>query len=109
MYQQSNYKIVRVWGFGDVNIIPDPGTADPNLVYFQILNSTGSFLNFGSDGLQRLDYVVSSAEKHALKLVLNFVNNWSDYGGIAAYNAAFGGNVLLPVPSYGRVRYQAAK
>lgn len=44
------------------------------------------------DGLQRLDYAVSSAEKHGVKLVLNFVNNWSDYGGIAAYTAAFGAN-----------------
>jgi len=88
----SNYKIVRVWGFGDVNTIPDPAATDPNKVYFQLLNSTGSFLNFGPDGIQRLDYVVSSAEKHGVKLVLNFVNNWSDLGGIAAYNAAFGGN-----------------
>lgn len=27
-----------------------------------------------------------------MKLVLNFVNNWSDYGGIAAYTTAFGAN-----------------
>jgi len=79
-------------GFGDVNSIPNPSTPNPNLVYFQILNSTGSFLNFGPEGLQRLDYVVSSAERHGLKLILNFVNNWSDYGGIPAYNVAFGGN-----------------
>lgn len=39
-----------------------------------------------------MDYAVSSAEKHGIKLVLNFVNNWSDYGGIAAYTAAFGAN-----------------
>jgi mannan endo-1,4-beta-mannosidase len=83
---------VRVWGFGDVNTIPDSGATDPNKVYFQILNSTGSYINYGSDGLQRLDYVVSSAEKHGVKLVLPFVNNWGDYGGINAYNVAFGGN-----------------
>lgn len=33
-----------------------------------------------------------SAERHGVKLVLNFVNNWGDYGGIAAYTAAFGAN-----------------
>lgn len=27
-----------------------------------------------------------------MKLIINFVNNWDDYGGIAAYVAAFGGS-----------------
>ncbi|ROW07561.1 hypothetical protein VPNG_06781 [Cytospora leucostoma] len=89
---KTKYKVLRVWGFGDVNTIPDPSNQDANRVYFQILNSTGSYINFGADGLQRLDYTVSSAERHSVKLVLNFVNNWSDYGGIAAYTTAFGAN-----------------
>lgn len=89
---QTGYKILRVWGFGDVNTIPDASATDPNKVYFQILNSTGSYINFGADGLQRLDYVISSAEKHGVKLVLPFINNWGDYGGIAAYGNAFGNN-----------------
>lgn len=72
--------------------MPPSTNTDPNKVYFQVLNSTGSYINYGPDGLQRLDYAVSSAEKHGVKLVLNFVNNWSDYGGIAAYTAAFGAN-----------------
>ncbi|ROV91363.1 hypothetical protein VMCG_09706 [Cytospora schulzeri] len=90
--KQTKYKVLRVWGFGDVNTIPDPANEDPNRVYYQVLNSTGSYINFGTDGLQRLDYTVSSAERHGVRLVLNFVNNWSDYGGIAAYTAAFGAN-----------------
>ncbi|PSR90352.1 glycoside hydrolase superfamily [Coniella lustricola] len=90
--QQTQYKILRVWGFGDVNALPAATATDPNKVYFQLLNSTGSYINFGADGLQRLDYVVHAAEQHGVKLVLNFVNNWSDYGGIAAYTAAFGAN-----------------
>jgi len=56
------------------------------------LNSTGTYINYGADGLQRLDYVVSSAEKYGIKLVLPFLNNWDNYGGIAAYSAAFGNN-----------------
>jgi mannan endo-1,4-beta-mannosidase len=44
-------------------------------------------------GMPRLDYVVHSAEKHGLKLVLPFVNYWSDLGGMASYNTAFGGNL----------------
>jgi mannan endo-1,4-beta-mannosidase len=81
-----------VWGFGDVTTLPAADATDPNKVYFHYLNSTGGYVNYGADGLQRLDYVVSAAEKHKAKLVLPFVNNWSDYGGIAAYNTAFGGN-----------------
>jgi mannan endo-1,4-beta-mannosidase len=89
---KTQYKILRVWGFGDVNEIPPSTNTDPNAVYFQILNSTGSYINYGANGLQRLDYVVSAAEKHGVKLVLNFVNNWNDYGGINAYSVAFGSN-----------------
>ncbi|KAF7945636.1 uncharacterized protein EAE97_004674 [Botrytis byssoidea] len=85
----TGYKIVRVWGFGDANTPPPSTNTDPNLVYFQILNSTGAYINYGADGLQRLDYVVHAASKYGLKLVLNFVNNWGDYGGIAAYTNAF--------------------
>lgn len=89
---ETQYKILRVWGFGDVNTIPEPSATDPNKIYFQVLNSTGSYINYGADGLERLDYVVSAAERLGVKLVLNFVNNWSDYGGIAAYTNAFGAN-----------------
>ncbi|KIM98445.1 glycoside hydrolase family 5 protein [Oidiodendron maius Zn] len=83
----SGLKIVRVWGFNDVNTIPSTGT-----VWYQYLSESGSQINTGAYGLERLDYVVSSAESHDIKLIINFVNNWSDYGGIAAYVAAFGGN-----------------
>jgi len=87
----TNYKILRVWGFGNVNDIPtDP---DPtHSVWFQVLNSTGAFINYGANGLQRLDYVVSSAERHGVKLVLPFMNNWDDFGGINTYSTAFGSN-----------------
>ncbi|KAK3670156.1 hypothetical protein LTR78_010003 [Recurvomyces mirabilis] len=83
----SQLQVTRVWGFGSVNTDPGPGT-----VFFQLLNSTGSYLNYAANGIPRLDAVVSYAEKNGIKLVLPFVNNWSDLGGIASYNAAFGGN-----------------
>jgi mannan endo-1,4-beta-mannosidase len=35
---------------------------------------------------------VASAEKYGVKLIINFVNNWNDYGGINAYVNAFGGS-----------------
>ncbi|KAM0263378.1 hypothetical protein ACHAQJ_001234 [Trichoderma viride] len=83
----SGLRIVRIWGFNDVNQQPGSGT-----VWFQLLSAQGSTINTGATGLQNLDYVVQSAENLGLKLIINFVNNWSDYGGINAYVNAFGGN-----------------
>src|SRR3569833_213007 len=83
---KSGLKILRVWGFNDVTRKPGAGT-----VYYQYLSASGAQINTGADGLQRRDYVVSSAEKHGIKLIINFVNNWSDYGGMPAYVTAFGG------------------
>lgn len=83
----SGLRVLRVWGFNDVNTQPSSGT-----IWFQKLSAQGSTINTGADGLQNLDYVVQSAEQHGLKLIIPFVNNWSDYGGINAYVNAFGGN-----------------
>lgn len=83
----SGLKIVRVWGFNDVNTIPSTGQ-----VWYQYLSSSGSQINTGEYGLERLDAVVAAAETYGIKLIINFVNNWSDYGGIAAYVSAFGGS-----------------
>lgn len=83
---ESGLRILRAWGFNDVNMVPSSGT-----VYYQLLSDGTATINTGTDGLQRLDYVVSSAEQHNVKLIINFVNNWSDYGGMAAYVTAFGG------------------
>lgn len=85
--QRSDLKILRVWGFNDVNTEPSEGT-----VWYQKHSNGESTINTGKDGLQRLDYVVSSAEKHDVKLIINFVNNWDDYGGMAAYTKAYGGS-----------------
>ncbi|KAJ5116927.1 hypothetical protein N7456_001275 [Penicillium angulare] len=84
--QESGLRILRVWGFSDVNSKPTDGK-----VYFQLLQNGSATINTGPDGLQRLDYVVAAAEKRNIKLIINFVNNWSDYGGINAYTTAFGG------------------
>ncbi|KAK3941969.1 glycoside hydrolase [Diplogelasinospora grovesii] len=99
----SGLKIVRVWGFNDVNTIPSTGT-----VWFQFLSASGSQINTGAYGLQRLDYVVSSAAAHGLQLIINFVNNWSDYGGINAYVNAFGGSASTWYTNTGaQAQYQA--
>lgn len=85
--RQSGLKVLRIWGFNDVNEIPTDGS-----VWFHHIHNGDSSINEGPDGLQRLDYVVKSAEAHNVKLIINFVNNWGDYGGIPAYSKAFGGD-----------------
>jgi mannan endo-1,4-beta-mannosidase len=85
--EESGLRILRVWGFNDVNAVPSSGT-----VYYHLLKDGTATINTGADGLQRLDYVVASAQARNVKLIINFVNNWSDYGGMAAYVTAFGGS-----------------
>ncbi|KAK7451580.1 hypothetical protein CaCOL14_009539 [Colletotrichum acutatum] len=82
----SGLRILRIWGFNDVNTIPQYDN------WFQYLSASGSQINTGENGLGRLDTVVASAEKNGIKLIINFVNNWNDYGGINAYVNAFGGD-----------------
>jgi mannan endo-1,4-beta-mannosidase len=81
----SGMKVLRVWGFNDVT--SDPGA---NTVYYQSFINGEAKINTGANGLERLDYVVKSAEEHGIKLIINFVNNWTDYGGMAAYYAYAG-------------------
>ncbi|KKK19644.1 hypothetical protein P175DRAFT_0492671 [Aspergillus ochraceoroseus IBT 24754] len=85
--RESGLRVLRVWGFNDVNAVPSAGT-----VYFQLHQNGKSTINTGKDGLQRLDYVVQSAEKRGVKLIINFVNYWNDYGGMNAYVQAYGGS-----------------
>jgi mannan endo-1,4-beta-mannosidase len=82
----SGIRVLRIWGFNDVTSIP----TDPSTVWFQYLSKSGSIINTGPNGLQRLDYIVAGAEKRGLKLIIPFVNHWEDYGGIPAYTEAFG-------------------
>jgi mannan endo-1,4-beta-mannosidase len=84
----SGIKILRVWGFNDVNTVP----ANNDTVYFQLHVNGVSTINTGEYGLERLDYVVSAAEDEGIKLIIPFVNNWDDYGGMNAYVTAYGGD-----------------
>jgi len=83
----SGLKVLRVWGFNDVTSTPGSGT-----VWFQSFSGSSPTINTGANGLQRLDYVVQSAEAHGVTLIINFVNNWTDYGGMAAYTQFYGGS-----------------
>lgn len=53
-------------------------------IFFQLWGGSESdglpyTLNEGPQGLPRLDYVVASAAKHDIRLILTFTNNWCVY------------------------------
>jgi mannan endo-1,4-beta-mannosidase len=82
----SGLKVLRVWGFNDVSSTPGSGT----VWYQSFVSGSSPVINTGANGLQRLDYVVQSAEAHGVSLIINFVNNWSDYGGIPLQSTYYG-------------------
>ncbi|KAL4982236.1 glycoside hydrolase superfamily [Aspergillus falconensis] len=86
-FAESGLRILRIWGFNDVNTVPTEGT-----VYFQLHQNGTSTINTGKYGLERLDYIVSAAEERGIKLIIPFVNNWDDYGGMNAYVDTYGGD-----------------
>jgi len=67
----AGLRVVRTWAFNDVSSQPSSGT------YFQILSDGNATINDGSDGLERLDKVVATAEKYGVKLLLTLTNNWN--------------------------------
>jgi mannan endo-1,4-beta-mannosidase len=41
--------------------------------------------HYDEDVFQALDFVVSEAKRHNMRLILSLCNNWEDYGGKAQY------------------------
>ncbi|TKA68010.1 hypothetical protein B0A49_04481 [Cryomyces minteri] len=70
---ETKLLVTRVWGFGNVN----DDAAAAGSVYYQVLNSTGGYINYDYDtGIGRLDSVVKAAEKYAayrnyIKFIVN--------------------------------------
>ncbi|KAF9452653.1 glycoside hydrolase family 5 protein [Macrolepiota fuliginosa MF-IS2] len=83
--QAGNVKVVRTWGFNAINGSELAGALQSGLTYYQVWNSTEWVLNDGPQGLQRLDYVVETAGKYGIKLIVAFTNNWVGYGGMELY------------------------
>lgn len=67
-----NLKVIRIWGFldGEPNehsvMQPKPGIYDES-------------------GFSKLDYAIYKAGQTGVKLVIPFVNNWDDFGGMNQY------------------------
>ncbi|KAL6304292.1 glycoside hydrolase superfamily [Sparassis latifolia] len=78
-------KVVRTWAFNMINATELPGALESGLTYYQLWNNSDWTLNEGPQGLQRLDYVVDTAAKYDIRLILTFANNWFGYGGMELY------------------------
>ncbi|CCA73942.1 related to beta-mannanase [Serendipita indica DSM 11827] len=95
----AGIKVVRTWGFRDLNTTYVPGGlpqygdegAGASTIYYQSWTDGKPTINYGPNGLQRLDKVVQLAEKKGLKLILALTNNWADYGGSDVYVVNMGG------------------
>ncbi|KAJ3490535.1 hypothetical protein NLI96_g1372 [Meripilus lineatus] len=66
-------------GFNAINGSELAGALQSGLTYYQLWNSSQWILNDGPQGLQRLDYVIESAGKHNIKIILAFANNWDPF------------------------------
>ncbi|KAH9950478.1 glycoside hydrolase superfamily [Amylocystis lapponica] len=82
---EAGVRVVRTWGFNMINETELPGALESGLTYYQIWNSSGWTLNEGPQGLQRLDYVIATAAKYDIRIILTFANNWIGYGGMELY------------------------
>jgi mannan endo-1,4-beta-mannosidase len=86
----NNFRVMRIWGSLDIGDPNDPSTSlrgPADGVYFQYWNASAGApaYNDGATGLEHLDYVVYKAGQLGLKLVIPFVNNWNDFGGMDQY------------------------
>lgn len=84
--------VVRTWAFADgksgTGLYTKNTAANNGMpIYFQDAASGGAqtFNDDAKTGLGRLDYVVESARKHGIKLILCMTNNWDAFGGIDFY------------------------
>ncbi|KAF8168024.1 glycoside hydrolase superfamily [Crassisporium funariophilum] len=74
--QGAGIKVLRTWGFNAINGTELAGAIKSDLTYYQVWNSSEWVLNDGPQGLQRLDYVIETAGKYGIKVIIAFTNNW---------------------------------
>ncbi|KAF3180073.1 hypothetical protein EYR41_002582 [Orbilia oligospora] len=80
-FAASGLKVLRTWGFADF-----AGPQEDYVTVFQNWSSVPpTILETQERGLPRLDRVISGAESRGIKIILPFINNWAEYGGIDLY------------------------
>lgn len=83
----QNFNTFRLWGFLDIGNADGSNSVDGphNGVYFHYWNGTEPAFNDSSTGLENLDYVIYKAGQLNLKLIIPFVNNYDQFGGMDQY------------------------
>lgn len=90
--EKLDFKVMRVWAMldigsldGSVPHVDPPGHKQG--VYLQYYDPAKKqvIINDDENGLPRLDFVLDSAARHNVKLILVMVNNWTAFGGIDQY------------------------
>jgi len=90
-------RVLRMWAYldrgsldGTMPNIREPGHKEG--FYFQHWDPVAGrpAYNDGSDGLERLDWVLAEARKRGIALTLVLTNNWRDFGGMDQYLLWYG-------------------
>jgi len=93
----NSFNVFRFWGFLDIgnqdgsNSVEGSNGLVHNGVYFHYWGGAEPAFNDGATGLQHLDYVIYRAGQLNLKVIIPFVNNWKDFGGMDQYVRWLGG------------------
>jgi mannan endo-1,4-beta-mannosidase len=90
-----NLKVIRAWTSlecgGDKPNSAGGCSAGPDSWTQRWSNALGKpEINTGAGGLQKLDYMLAKANSLGIKLILPFVNNWKDFGGMDQYVTWYG-------------------
>jgi mannan endo-1,4-beta-mannosidase len=90
-----NLKVIRAWTSlecgGDKPNSAGGCSAGPDAWTQRWSNALGRpEINTGPGGLQKLDYMLAKANQLGVKLILPFVNNWRDFGGMDQYVTWYG-------------------
>lgn len=91
--KDNGFNVIRAWAAFDIGNADGTGSIHGKAdgVYFHYWDGAAPAFNDGEDGLQHLDYVVWKAGQLGIHLILPFVNNWNDFGGMDQYVAWRGG------------------
>jgi mannan endo-1,4-beta-mannosidase len=83
----AGFNVMRLWGALDIGNQDDSNSIRGKAegVYFHYWDTSAPAFNDGPDGLQHLDYVVYKAGQLGLRVIIPFVNNWNDFGGMDQY------------------------
>src|ERR1039457_6337975 len=77
----NHFNVVRMWAFDDIGV-----PSSSNTFYLQYWNgSAPAYNDSATTGLANVDYAVYRAGQLGIKLIIPFVNNWPQYGGMDQY------------------------